>query len=80
MGRIELIRASFHRGAAEIAEGAQRIGFSLRSLGVLGASAVRCSSLSICCGIRQHIYEVESSGSETRTFFYDLLSKVDSTE
>jgi hypothetical protein len=31
MHRIELIRTSFHRRGAEIAEGAQSIGFSLRS-------------------------------------------------
>jgi hypothetical protein len=55
--RIGLIRTSFHRGAAEIAEGARRIGFSLRSLGVLRASAVCCSSLSICCRIRQDIHQ-----------------------
>jgi hypothetical protein len=59
MRRVELIRTAFHRRAAKIAEGAQSIGFSPRSLRVLCASAVRCSSLSICFGIQQHVYELE---------------------
>jgi hypothetical protein len=50
MRLIELIRTFFYCRAAENAERTQSSG-PLRSLGVLCASAVRCSSLSICRGL-----------------------------
>jgi hypothetical protein len=59
MRRIELIRTSFHRRAAEIAEPTQRVG-SLCAPSVFSAPLrFAVSRLRTCCGIRQHIYESE---------------------
>jgi hypothetical protein len=54
MPRIELIRTSFHRRGAEIAEGARRIGF----LSALPPRALRlCGSLFLVIDLLRRIHQ-----------------------